>query len=102
MRLLALSLILLAAVNVASAEEVFKVGVTTREFVPAEPYDWRGAATHRLRATIWYSAASDAREQAQCVGPPVAACRDADGVDRDAIHAEAAALALDFFGANLR
>jgi len=52
MRLLALSLIFLATINVACAEEVFKVGVTTREFVPAEPYDWRGAATHRLRATI--------------------------------------------------
>ena len=65
-RLLALSLIFLATVNVACAEEVFKVGVTTRDFIPAEPYDWRGAATHSLQATIWYPAASDAREQAQC------------------------------------
>ena len=70
-RLLALSLIFLATVNVACAEEVFKVGVTTRDFIPAEPYDWRGAATHRLQATIWYPAASDAREQAQWVGPPI-------------------------------
>ena len=69
MRLLALSLILLAAVNVACAEEVFKVGVTTRDFIPAEPYDWRGAATHALRVIIWYPAASDAREQAQWIGP---------------------------------
>lgn len=69
MRFLALALILLAAVNVACAEEVFKVGVTTRDFIPAEPYDWRGANTHALRATIWYPAASDAREQAQWIGP---------------------------------
>jgi predicted dienelactone hydrolase len=68
MRRLALSLIFLAAVNVACAQEVFKVGVTTRDFIPAEPYDWRGAA-HALRATIWYPAASDAREQAQSIGP---------------------------------
>jgi predicted dienelactone hydrolase len=69
MRLLALLLILAAAVNVACAEELFKVGVTTRDFIPAEPYDWRGAATHALRATIWYPAAPDAREQAQWIGP---------------------------------
>jgi predicted dienelactone hydrolase len=31
-----------------------------------------------------------------------AACRDADGVERDAIHAEAAAMALYFFSTNLR
>jgi predicted dienelactone hydrolase len=68
MRLVALSLIFLAAVNVACAQEVFKVGVTTRDFIPAEPYDWRGAA-HALRATIWYPAASDAREEAQSIGP---------------------------------
>ncbi len=71
MRLLALSLIFLAAVNVACAEEVFKVGVTTRDFIPAEPYDWRGAVTHALRATIWYPAASEAREQAQWIGPRI-------------------------------
>jgi predicted dienelactone hydrolase len=69
MRFLALALIFLTAVNVACAEEVFKVGVTTRDFIPDEPYDWRGAATHALRATIWYPAASDAREQAQWIGP---------------------------------
>jgi predicted dienelactone hydrolase len=69
MKFLALSLILLTTVNVACAKEVFKVGVTARDFIPAEPYDWRGAATHALRATIWYPAASDAREQAQWIGP---------------------------------
>jgi len=70
MRFLALSLIFLATVNVACAQQVFKVGVTTRDFIPAEPYDWRGAA-HALRATIWYPAASEAREQAQWIGPRI-------------------------------
>ena len=64
MRLLALLLILLAAPNVACADDaIFKVGVTTRVFVPAEPYDWRGAKTHALRAMIWYPAVTDAREE---------------------------------------
>ena len=31
-----------------------------------------------------------------------AVCRDPDGADRDSVHAEAIALALDFFSANLR
>ncbi len=70
MRFLALLLILLAAVNGARADAIFKVGVTTREFIPAEPYDWRGAGTHVLRATIWYPAAADAREEPQWIGPP--------------------------------
>ena len=40
MRLLVLFLILLAAPIVARADDAaFKVGVTTRDFVPAEPYD---------------------------------------------------------------
>jgi len=70
-RLLALSLFLLAAATGASADTPFKVGVTTRDFVPSEPYDWRGAKTHALRATVWYPAASDAREQPQWVGPRI-------------------------------
>jgi predicted dienelactone hydrolase len=153
-----------AALNVACAgETIFKVGVTTRDLVPAEPYDWRGAHTHALRAMIWYPAAANAREEPQWIGPPIlpffsaanaardadpaagprrplillshgfggtatdlawlgaalaahgfgtctavgrvfirAACVDPDGADRDAIHAETARLALDFFTANLR
>jgi predicted dienelactone hydrolase len=72
MRFLALWLILLATPNVARADEaVFKVGVATREFIPAEPYDWRGARTRALRAIIWYPAAAGAREEPQWVGPPV-------------------------------
>jgi len=69
MRLLAISLLLLALADAAGADPVFKVGVTTRDFVPPEPYDWRGAATHALRATIWYPAAPDAREETQWIGP---------------------------------
>lgn len=71
MRFLALLLLLLAAANVAHADPVFKVGVATRDVVPAEPYDWRGAKTRALRTTIWYPAAADAREEAQWIGPPI-------------------------------
>ncbi|WP_158816130.1 hypothetical protein [Methylocapsa sp. S129] len=53
MRWLALSLILFALATDARADAVFKVGVTTRDFVLAEAYDWRGAQTHALRVIIW-------------------------------------------------
>src|SRR5215467_12139379 len=46
----------------ARADAVFKVGVTTRDFMPVEPYDWRGAKTHALRAMIWYPSTPEARE----------------------------------------
>lgn len=70
MRILALWLILLTAPDLAHADDaVFTVGVTTRDFIPAEPYDWRGAGTHALRALIWYPAVADAREQPQWIGP---------------------------------
>jgi hypothetical protein len=62
MRLPAILLMLFALVDAACADPLFKVGVTTRDFIPAEPYDWRGAGTHALRATIWYPAATDAQE----------------------------------------
>jgi predicted dienelactone hydrolase len=71
MRLLALLLVLFSDENLAHADAAFKVGVVTRDFIPAEPYDWRGAQTHSLRVTIWYPAAAEAREEAQWVGPPV-------------------------------
>jgi len=87
MRFLALSLILFAVVNVARADEVFKVGVTTRNFIPAEPYDWRGAKTHALRVTIWYPAAADAREEPQWIGPPVVPFFSAGSAARDAAPA---------------
>ncbi|MGY4313912.1 hypothetical protein ACVWW1_003215 [Bradyrhizobium sp. JR3.5] len=70
MRFLALWLILFAAPQFAYADDtILKVGVTTRDFVPAEPYDWRGAATHALRVMIWYPAVAEAREQPQSIGP---------------------------------
>src|ERR1700752_2756032 len=53
MRFLATALIFLVTVNVARADAVFKVGVTTRDFIPAESYDWRDAKTHALRAMVW-------------------------------------------------
>ncbi|MGT2436285.1 alpha/beta hydrolase family protein [Bradyrhizobium betae] len=83
MRFLALALILFVAVNAAHAETVFKVGVTTRDFVP-QPYDWRGAKTHALRVTIWYPAASDAREEPQWVGPRIIPFFNAGNAAHDA------------------
>jgi predicted dienelactone hydrolase len=88
MRSLALWLILLAALDVACADDtVFKVGVTTRDLIPAEPYDWRGAKTHALRAMIWYPAAAEAREEAQWIGPPILPFYSAGSAARDAPHA---------------
>jgi predicted dienelactone hydrolase len=46
------------------------VGVSTRRFVPAGRYDWRGARSHALVTTIWYPAAADAKEAPQWAGPP--------------------------------
>lgn len=88
MRFLALWLILLAAPSVACADDaVFKVGVTTRDLIPAEPYDWRGARTHALRTMIWYPAAADAREEPQWGGPPVVPFFSAGSAARDAVPA---------------
>ena len=49
---------------------LFKVGVTTRNFVPAKPYNWRAAKTHALVTTIWYPAVDDSFEQPQWIGSP--------------------------------
>lgn len=70
MRLLAATRIVFVAMNVARADALFKVGVTERDFIPAERYDWRGANTHALRATVRYPAAADPREERQWIGPP--------------------------------
>ena len=48
----------------------FKVGVATRAFVPAEPYEWRGDAKHALATMIWYPADPGAEEKPQLLGPP--------------------------------
>lgn len=90
MRRLAIALILLAAVSAAHAGAASKVGVTTRDFVPAEPFDWRGARTHVLRVTIWYPAASDAREETQWIGPRIVPFFNAGSAARDAAPAAGA------------
>jgi predicted dienelactone hydrolase len=41
---------------------VFKVGSTFRKFTPDKSYNWRGAKTHSLLATVWYPAAPSAVE----------------------------------------
>jgi predicted dienelactone hydrolase len=48
----------------------FKVGVATRAFVPAEPYEWRGSAKQALATMIWYPADPGAEEKPQLLGPP--------------------------------
>jgi predicted dienelactone hydrolase len=41
----------------------FKVGTAFRKFAPNEPYNWRGAKTRALLATVWYPAMSSAVEK---------------------------------------
>lgn len=85
MKALLLCLVLLAAPIGALADETgFKVGLTTREFIPAGPYDWRGAKTHILRTMIWYPAATEAREESQWIGPPFLSFFSAGIAARDA------------------
>src|SRR5438309_1196647 len=88
MKFLALCLLLLATLDVARADNtVYKVGVTTSDLIPIEPYDWRSAKTHALRATIWYPAAAEAREEPQWIGPPIFPFYSAGSAARDAPHA---------------
>ena len=42
------------------ARREWVVAAVTRTFVPAEPYNWRGAATHQLVTSVWYPAVSSA------------------------------------------
>lgn len=48
----------------------FKVGVTYRQFIPQEPYDWRDSKARALHAMVWYPAAATADEQLQWMGAP--------------------------------
>jgi hypothetical protein len=48
----------------------FKVGIATRAFVPAEPYEWRGSTKQALATMIWYPADLGAEEKPQLLGPP--------------------------------
>jgi predicted dienelactone hydrolase len=70
--ILTLLLLLCAPVAVRSetSEGGFKVGVAARRIVPPEPYDWRGAATHALRVTLWYPADARAQVEPQRIGAP--------------------------------
>ncbi|MDP8982949.1 MAG: SgcJ/EcaC family oxidoreductase [Acidobacteriota bacterium] len=68
MRILAASL--LAILFLPSAHSQFKAGVSTRRFILARPYNWRGAETHALVTTIWYPAEAAAAEQPQWIGAP--------------------------------
>lgn len=89
MKVLALCLVLLAASTGARADEaIFKVGVINREFVPPEPYEWRGARSHVLRTMIWYPAEADAHEQPQWIGPPLLSLFNAGSAARDAKPAD--------------
>lgn len=47
----------------------YRVGIAHRRFSPAQPYDWRQASVHALRAIVWYPAAALASETAQWIGP---------------------------------
>lgn len=48
----------------------FNVGVATRAFVPAEPYEWRSDKKHALATMIWYPADPSAEGKPQLLGPP--------------------------------
>ena len=50
----------------------YNAGVVHRTFLPKGPYDWRGAETHELIATVWYPAVSTAHEEPQWIGPAAA------------------------------
>ena len=54
----------------APGPTIYQVGLATRAFAPAGPYDWRGDANHKLTATVWYPAAAGAEEKPRQVGPP--------------------------------
>ncbi|HUB96988.1 MAG TPA: alpha/beta hydrolase [Stellaceae bacterium] len=59
-----------ALLALAAGTAAAKVGTATRPFVPPEPYDWRGAASHVLLTTLWYPADPGANETPQQIGPP--------------------------------
>jgi predicted dienelactone hydrolase len=64
-----LSALLLPTAQARAAKTVlYKVGVVNRQFIPPEPYEWRGAKTHALITDIWYPADPAAVEQMQWIG----------------------------------
>lgn len=63
---------------------IYKVGVMNRQFIPPEPYDWRGAKTHALVTDIWYPADPASVEQPQWIGSTDAPFGSAGKAARDA------------------
>jgi predicted dienelactone hydrolase len=63
---------------------MYKVGVMTRQIVPPEPFNWRGAKTHALITDIWYPAEPSSVEQPQFIGNPDAPFAKAGKAARDA------------------
>lgn len=41
----------------------YRIGMAVRQFIPKEPYNWRGVRTHALTTVIWYPAQPTALEQ---------------------------------------
>ncbi len=86
------AMIAVAGTRTARAEPpAFKVGMMTRAFVPAQPYDWRGDPNHALATTIWYPATAGAQEKPLVLGPPGRPFFDGGRVATDAALASAPA-----------
>jgi hypothetical protein len=65
------AMVAVAGVQTAKAEpSAYKVGMMRRDFVPPEPYDWRGDPKHALVTAIWYPADPGAQEKPLPLGPP--------------------------------
>ncbi len=62
-------LLLIRTSQAQSARPMLPVGLTSRSFVPAADYNWRGAHTHALVTDIWYPAAAGTKMAAVTVGP---------------------------------
>jgi predicted dienelactone hydrolase len=76
----------------AAKGQTFGAGVASRAFLRDDAsYDWRGAKTHALLATIWYPADRDAVETAQWVGDPEHPFASAGRAARDGRMASAPA-----------
>jgi predicted dienelactone hydrolase len=60
----------LPAQNKEGEQQVYKVGVTQRAFIPKGNYNWRGAKTHALVSVIWYPADSNSVEKHMFIGSP--------------------------------
>jgi predicted dienelactone hydrolase len=64
MRCLCKILALFIALPLAACDfSAYKAGMTTRAFIPAGDYDWRGSSIHALITTVWYPAAGGVEEQ---------------------------------------